>query len=68
MEKKSKKTIEGKKLFIVHVNVGNLEDKEVEEYMEKVKLTFTELQSFDDVMVIYMPNRGQGHGVELVYQ
>ena len=69
MAAKKANSIEGTKVFVVHVNVGNMEEKDVQTYMEKkIKPSFVKLEALDDVLVFYMPNRGQGHGVELIYQ
>jgi len=57
--KNSEKSINGKRIFIVYTNVGNLSDTEILPYMGKAKLAFKEIEKFDDAIVIYIPIRGE---------
>lgn len=63
MEKTNISVILGdKKVFIFYVSLGNLDDKDVDKYLDLFK-SENPLEKYEDVVCLYIPSRDDNHRV-----
>lgn len=62
------KSIEGKLIVAAYINVGNLPKADVNNFIAKTKeiSNLAKLESLDDVLVIYIPVRGEQTRIEVI--
>ncbi len=62
------KKIEGKTLIAVYVEIGNLQEGEIDKYIKKFikKSGLQKLEGFEDVMPFYIPIRGEKTRIEII--
>ena len=54
---KEKNKLGNKKIFVFNVYVGNIDDKDIEKYVNDISKRFETFNNYDDVEVFYVPVR-----------
>lgn len=54
---KEKNILGDKKIFVFNVYVGNIDDKDIEKYVNDISKRFETFNNYDDVEVFYVPVR-----------
>ena len=55
-----------KKVFLVNVYVGNIDDNQIDNYIDSFMNRLSVLSSYDDVHLIFLPSRTEPSGDSVI--
>lgn len=61
-----KNKIKGKTIIVFHVAIGNIEYKDVTEFVNKFRKEVISLKDYDDTELLFIPFRGEKSKIELL--